>query len=92
MLAIRLDKKNEARLTRLAHEAGRTKAAYAREALLEHMQDLAAAKLAQARQAKPGKIYPAAALPMRDIPKTKIREWISRDEAELKALLAAKRK
>jgi RHH-type rel operon transcriptional repressor/antitoxin RelB len=57
MLAIRLDKKTDARLARLARQAGRTKTAYAREALLEHVQDLADAKLALARLVKPAKIY-----------------------------------
>jgi bifunctional DNA-binding transcriptional regulator/antitoxin component of YhaV-PrlF toxin-antitoxin module len=37
-------------------------------------------------------LQPAAAMPMRDIPKAKIREWISRDEAELKALLNTPKK
>jgi RHH-type transcriptional regulator, rel operon repressor / antitoxin RelB len=40
MLAIRLDKVTEDRLASLAHKTGRTKTYYAREAILEHIQDL----------------------------------------------------
>ena len=40
MLAIRLDKDIEDRLTLLARKTGRTKTYYAREAILEHLQDL----------------------------------------------------
>lgn len=40
MLAIRLDKKTEERLARLARRTGRTKTFYAREAILEHLDDM----------------------------------------------------
>jgi RHH-type transcriptional regulator, rel operon repressor / antitoxin RelB len=40
MLAIRLDKKTEERLAKLARRTGRTKTFYAREAILEHLEDL----------------------------------------------------
>ena len=39
MLAIRLDKDIEDRLTLLARKTGRTETYYAREAILEHLQD-----------------------------------------------------
>ncbi|RRJ98130.1 hypothetical protein Ga0100231_006985 [Opitutaceae bacterium TAV4] len=34
-------------------------------------------------------LQPAIALPVRDIPKAKIRAWIARDEAEMEAFKAA---
>jgi RHH-type rel operon transcriptional repressor/antitoxin RelB len=40
MLAIRLPKEIENRLDALAKETGRTKSFYAREAILEHLDDL----------------------------------------------------
>lgn len=40
MLAIRLDSAIEARLAQLAKRTGRTKTFYAREAILEHIEDL----------------------------------------------------
>ena len=40
MLAIRLDSDTENRLALLARKTGRTKTFYAREAILEHLQDL----------------------------------------------------
>jgi RHH-type rel operon transcriptional repressor/antitoxin RelB len=40
MLAIRLDPEIENRLERLAKRTGRTKTFYAREAILEHLDDL----------------------------------------------------
>ena len=40
MLAIRLPQSIEKRLERLARRTGRTKTYYAREAILEHLQDL----------------------------------------------------
>lgn len=40
MLAIRLPPEIEARLEKLAKETGRTKTFYAREAILEHIEDL----------------------------------------------------
>ena len=40
MLAIRIPKEIEQRLERLAQKTGRTKTFYAREAILEHIEDL----------------------------------------------------
>jgi len=40
MLAIRLPEEIEKRLERLAKKTGRTKTFYAREAILEHIEDL----------------------------------------------------
>ena len=40
MLSIRLDPETEKRLERLATTTGRTKSYYAREALLEHLDDM----------------------------------------------------
>ena len=40
MLAIRLPQSIEKRLTRLARRTGRTKTFYAREAILQHLEDL----------------------------------------------------
>ena len=40
MLAIRLPDDIEARLAALAHQTGRTKTFYAREAILTHLEDL----------------------------------------------------
>lgn len=40
MLAIRLDPEVEARLDHLAKSTGRTKSFYAREAIMEHLEDL----------------------------------------------------
>ena len=49
MLAIRLDKKIEERLTKLALKTGRTKTFYAREAILEHLEELEDTHLALER-------------------------------------------
>ena len=49
MLAIRLDKPTEERLTRLARLTGRTKTFDAREAILEHLQNLEDVYLAETR-------------------------------------------
>lgn len=49
MLAIRLDKDIENRLALLAQKTGRTKTFYAREAIVEHLQDLEDAYLATER-------------------------------------------
>ena len=49
MLAIRLDKKTEDRLARLARKTGRTKTFYAREAILTHLEDMEDAFLAVQR-------------------------------------------
>jgi RHH-type rel operon transcriptional repressor/antitoxin RelB len=58
MLAIRLPKDIEDRLSRLAEESGRTKTALAREALLEFMDDLEDYYLAEARARKNRKVIP----------------------------------
>ena len=49
MLAIRLDKETEDRLARLASRTGRTTTFYARDAILEHLEDLEDAFLAVQR-------------------------------------------
>ena len=49
MLAIRLPSEIEARLAHLAQETGRTKTFYAREAILEHIDDLEDLYLAEQR-------------------------------------------
>ncbi len=60
MLAIRLDPEIEKRLEELARKTGRTKTFYAREAILEHLEDLEDVYLAEERLVKrPGKIYSA---------------------------------
>jgi len=59
MLALRLDPKIEERLERLAKKTGRTKSYYAREAILEHIQDLEDTYLALRRLGRPGKTYSA---------------------------------
>jgi RHH-type rel operon transcriptional repressor/antitoxin RelB len=60
MLAIRLEKKIEDRLTKLARKTGRTKTYYAREAILEHLEELEDTHLALERLASPVRIYSAA--------------------------------
>jgi RHH-type rel operon transcriptional repressor/antitoxin RelB len=60
VLAIRLDKKIEDRLTNLAKKTGRTKTFYAREAILEHLEELEDTHLALERLANPTRIYSAA--------------------------------
>ncbi len=59
MLAIRLDKRTEDRLAKLARRTGRTKTFYAREAILEHLEDLEDASLALVRLSRPARIYSA---------------------------------
>lgn len=49
MLALRLPPEIEARLDALAKRTGRTKSFYAREAILEHIEDLEDAYLADER-------------------------------------------
>ncbi|MFZ3263768.1 MAG: DUF6290 family protein [Terriglobales bacterium] len=49
MLAIRLPEKIEKRLERLAKRTGRTKTYYAREAILQHLDDLEDIYLAEKR-------------------------------------------
>lgn len=48
MLAIRLPRSIEKRLERLARRTGRTKTYYAREAILQHLEDLEDLYLAEA--------------------------------------------
>ena len=52
MLAIRLPEKIEKRLARLAKRTGRTKTYYAREAILQHLDDLEDIYLAEKRLAE----------------------------------------
>ena len=59
MLAIRLDPEIERRLERLAEKTGRTKTFYAREAILEHLDDLEDIYLASERLKRPAKTYSA---------------------------------
>ena len=59
MLAIRLDQEVENRLESLAKKTGRTKTYYAREAILEHLEDLEDYYLAVETLQNPGKIYTA---------------------------------
>lgn len=59
MLAIRLDSDTEKRLERLATKTGRTKTFYAREAILEHIEDLEDIYLATRRLQRPAKTYSA---------------------------------
>jgi len=59
MLAIRLHLDIESRLERLAKKTGRTKTFYAREAILEHLEDLQDTYLASRRLGRPAKIYSA---------------------------------
>jgi len=55
MLAIRLPEEIEARLAELAARTGRTKTFYAREAILEHLDDMEDKYLAINRLENPGK-------------------------------------
>ena len=55
MLAIRLPEEIEARLTDLAAKTGRTKTFYAREAILQHLDDMEDKYLAVNRLENPGK-------------------------------------
>ncbi|WLD58662.1 TraY domain-containing protein [Salinispirillum sp. LH 10-3-1] len=55
MLAIRLPDDVEARLAALAAKTGRTKTFYAKEAILEHLDDLEDKYLAINRLENPGK-------------------------------------
>jgi RHH-type transcriptional regulator, rel operon repressor / antitoxin RelB len=59
MLAIRLDPQTEQRLDALARKTGRTKTFYAREAILQHLEDLEDAFLAKERLRRPAKTYSA---------------------------------
>ena len=60
MLAIRLESEIEERLARLAKRTGRTKTFYAREAILEHLEDLEDGYLALKRMENPGRVFTAA--------------------------------
>jgi RHH-type rel operon transcriptional repressor/antitoxin RelB len=62
MLTIRLDKKTEARLSGLARTTGRTKTFYAREAILEHLEEMEDTYLALERLARPARVHSAQAL------------------------------
>ena len=55
MLALRLPPEIEKRLAALAKKTGRTKSFYAREAILQHIDDIEDQYLAYKRLAKPGK-------------------------------------
>ena len=57
MLAIRLDTEIEERLEQLAKKTGRTKTYYAREAILEHLEDIEDTYLALERLEQPEKLY-----------------------------------
>lgn len=57
MLAIRLEPEIEERLEKLAKSTGRTKTFYAREAILEHLEDLEDVYLAKQSLKKGGRIY-----------------------------------
>lgn len=59
MIAIRLESEIEERLARLAKQTGRTKTFYAREAILEHLDELEDGYLALERLKNPGRIYTA---------------------------------
>jgi RHH-type rel operon transcriptional repressor/antitoxin RelB len=49
MIAVRLPREIEARLTHLSKRTGRTKTFYVREAILEHLEDLEDAYIAEDR-------------------------------------------
>jgi RHH-type transcriptional regulator, rel operon repressor / antitoxin RelB len=59
MLAIRLDPEIERRLELLAKKTGRTKTFYARESILEHLEDLEDIYLATHRLERPARTYSA---------------------------------
>ena len=59
MLAIRLAPQIEQRLERLAKKTGRTKTYYAREAILEHLEDLEDYYMPVEALQNPGRIYSA---------------------------------
>ena len=59
MLAIRLSSEIEKRLELLAKRTGRTKTFYAREAILEHLDDLEDTYLAEKRLEKPARTFSA---------------------------------
>ena len=53
MLAIRLPEDIELRLTKLAERTGRTKTFYAREAILEHLEEMEDSYIAEQRLKRP---------------------------------------
>ncbi len=55
MLALRLPPEIEKRLDRLAERTGRSKSFYAREAILQHLEDIEDYYLAKTRLARRGK-------------------------------------
>lgn len=57
MLAIRLQPDVEKRLERLAKKTGRTKTFYAREAILQHLEDLEDYYLAADVARNPGRVF-----------------------------------
>jgi len=57
MLAIRLPEEIENRLTALAAKTGRTKTFYAKEAILEHLDEMEDKYLAVTRIENPGKRF-----------------------------------
>ena len=57
MLAIRLDPEIENRLSVLAERTGRTKTFYAREAILEHLEDLEDIYMAKKVLSEGGRTY-----------------------------------
>ena len=59
MLAIRLDSDIEERLERIAKLTGRTKTYYAREAILEHLEDLEDIYPGNECLKRPGKTFSA---------------------------------
>ena len=59
MLAIRLNPEIEERLNRLAKRTGRIKTFYAREAILEHLEDLEDTYLAEKGMKRSGKTHSA---------------------------------
>lgn len=59
MLAIRLPQDIELRLELLAKKTGRTKTFYAREAILEHLENLEDVYLVSRRLESPARIYSA---------------------------------
>ncbi len=60
MLAIRLDPDIEKRLALLAKKTGRTETFYARQAIIEHLEDLEDIYLITERLRHPGKAFSAA--------------------------------
>ena len=62
MLTIRLPEEIDARLATLAARTGRTKAFYAKEAIIEHLDDMEDKYLAITRLENPNKRWPLDAL------------------------------